>query len=65
MRIANIVCERDIKIDKKFNLINSIDKIIPGLPTLIVGIDNAKSYSEKISYLEGRLMIIHFGLLVD
>lgn len=55
MRIANIVCERDIKIDKKFNLINSIDKIIPGLPTLIVGIDNAKSYSEKISYLERKI----------
>lgn len=55
MRIANIVCERDIKIDNKFNLINSIDAIIPGLPTLIVGINNAKSYTKDISYLDRRI----------
>tara|TARA_R100000908_G_C3754670_1_gene148990 strand:+ start:3412 stop:4011 length:600 start_codon:yes stop_codon:yes gene_type:complete len=55
MQIANIVSERDIKIDNKFNLINSIDKSIPNLPTLIVGIDNAKSYCEKISYLDRKI----------
>ena len=55
MRIANIVCEKDIKIDKKFNLIDSIDKLIPNLPTLIVGIDNAKSYTKDISYLDRKI----------
>ena len=55
MRIANIVCERDIKIDKKFNIIDRIDNIIPGLPTLIIGVNNAKSYSKDISYLDRRI----------
>lgn len=55
MLIANVVCERDIKIDKRFNLINSIDKSIPDLPTLIVGIENAKKFAGKISYLDRKL----------
>tara|TARA_R110000803_G_scaffold74903_2_gene139019 strand:+ start:26087 stop:26695 length:609 start_codon:yes stop_codon:yes gene_type:complete len=58
MKIANIVCERDIKIDKRFNLVNSINNSISDLPTLIVGIDNAKEYlgkSNKISYLDRKI----------
>jgi len=55
MLIANVVCEREIKIDKRFNLINSIDESIPDLPTLIVGIENAKKFAGKISYLDRKL----------
>ena len=58
MKIANIVCEREVKIDNKFNLINSINNSIPNLPTLIVGVDNAKKYvgnSNKLSYLDRKL----------
>lgn len=54
MRIANIVCEREIKIDNKFNLIDSISKSIPNLPTLIVGLDNAKKFGCKLSYLDRK-----------
>lgn len=55
MQIANIVCERKIKIDNKFNLINSIDESTPNLPTLIVGLDNAKKFGGKLSYLDRKL----------
>jgi len=55
MLIGNVICERDIKIDKRFNLIKSIDKSIPDLPTLIVGIDNAKKFAGKVSYLDRKI----------
>tara|TARA_B100000497_G_C7437634_1_gene272636 strand:- start:14 stop:613 length:600 start_codon:yes stop_codon:yes gene_type:complete len=55
MLIANVVCKRHIKIDKNFNLIKSTNEIIEGLPTLIVGLDNAKSFTDKISYLDRKI----------
>ena len=55
MLIGNVVCERHIKIDKNFNLIKSTDEIIENLPTLIVGLDNAKSFTDKISYLDRKI----------
>lgn len=55
MQIANILCDKDIKIDNKFNLIKTIDNIIPDLPTLIVGIDNAKLFTKDISYLDRKI----------
>ena len=55
MLIGNVVCERHIKIDKNFNLIKSTDEIIEGLPTLIVGLNNAKSFTDKISYLDRKI----------
>jgi len=55
MYIANIICDKDIKIDKNFNLTNSIGNIIPGLPTLIIGVNNAKNYTDKVSYLDRKI----------
>lgn len=55
MLIGNVVCERHIKIDKNFNLVKSTNEIIEGLPTLIVGLDNAKSFTDKISYLNRKI----------
>ena len=55
MLIGNVVCKRHIKIDKNFNLIKSTNEIIEGLPTLIVGLDNAKSFTDKISYLDRKI----------
>ena len=55
MLIGNVVCERHIKIDKNFNLIKSTDEIIKDLPTLIIGLDNAKSFTDKISYLDRKI----------
>lgn len=39
MKIANIVTKTKIKISDEFNVVNSMDKIIHGLPTLIIGYD--------------------------
>ena len=55
MLIGHVVCERHSKIDKNFNLIKSTDEIIEGLPTLIVGLNNAKSFTDKISYLDRKI----------
>ena len=55
MLIGNVICERHIKIDKNFNLIKSTNEIIEGLPTLIVGLDNAKSFTNKLSYLDRKI----------
>jgi hypothetical protein len=55
MLIGNVICERHIKIDKNFNLIKSTNEIIEGLPTLIVGLNNAKSFTDKISYLDRKI----------
>jgi len=55
MLIGNVVCKKHIKIDKNFNLIKLTNEIIEGLPTLIVGLDNAKSFTDKISYLDRKI----------
>lgn len=55
MLIGNVVCKRHINIDKNFNLIKSTNEIIEGLPTLIVGLDNAKSFTDNISYLDRKI----------
>lgn len=39
MKIANIVSQSSITIDEGFNVVNSMDDIIHGLPTLIIGFD--------------------------
>lgn len=39
MKIANIITKNKIKVSDEINVVDSIDKIIDGIPTLIVGID--------------------------
>jgi len=39
MKIANIVSQTDIQINQDFNVVKSMDEIIHGLPTLIIGFD--------------------------
>jgi len=39
MKLANIVSSISIKVSEDFNVVKTIDKIIYGLPTLIVGYD--------------------------
>ena len=55
MLIGNVVCEKYIKIDKNFNLVKSTNEIIENLPTLIVGLNNAKGFTDKISYLDRKI----------
>jgi len=42
MKIGNIVSPTDISVSEDFNVVESIDDIIDGLPTLIVGWDYVK-----------------------
>jgi hypothetical protein len=37
--VANIVSQSNIDIDKEFNVVKTMDEIIHGLPTLIIGFD--------------------------
>ncbi len=39
MKIANIVSKNQINVSQYFNIVDSMDKIIHGIPTLIVGFD--------------------------
>ena len=53
--IGNIVTSNDLKVDENFNVVDSLDNIIEGIPTLLVGIDNAKKKSDKLNYIERQL----------
>lgn len=42
MKIANVVSDKELSLLEEFNQVKSIDKIIPGIPTLIIGWDIIK-----------------------
>lgn len=42
MALANIVSNTEINLSDDFNVVNSIDNIVEGLPTLIIGFENVK-----------------------
>lgn len=44
MTLANIVSNTELKLSDDFKVVNSIDKIVEGLPTLIIGYENVKKY---------------------
>lgn len=52
MKIGNIVIQETLKVDKKFNVVTSIDDIIEGLPTLVVGLQNALAIEPELNYLD-------------
>jgi hypothetical protein len=43
MKFANIVTNTQINVSHDFNVVESMDEIIHGLPTLIVGFDIART----------------------
>lgn len=51
MKIGNIVISEPVKVNHKFNVVNSINDIIPDLPTLIVGIDEVLKTYDKLDYV--------------
>jgi hypothetical protein len=55
MRIGNVITDEKVKLDKKFNISNSLDDIIDNIPTLIIGLDNAKKLNTKLNYLERKI----------
>lgn len=47
MKIANIVSHQKVNVSQEFNVVESMDNIIHGLPTLIIGFDYVnKNYPE-------------------
>lgn len=55
MFVGNIVTHSNINIDKYFKVVNSLDDIIDGLPTLIVGWDIVKSIDPNTDFIEKKL----------
>ena len=55
MLIGNVITDEKVKLDKKFNISNSLDDIIDTIPTLIIGLDNAKKLNTKLNYLDRKI----------
>lgn len=55
MKIANIVINTPLKVNHKFNVVDSFDKIIEGIPTLLVGLENVRKIDPKPDFLERKL----------
>jgi hypothetical protein len=55
MKIANIVSNNNISISEEFNVVESIDDIIYGLPTLIVGFDYVNKHYPDFNILDKQL----------
>ena len=55
MKIANIVSNTKININEEFNLVESMDNIIHGLPTLIVGFDYVNTHYPDFDILNSEV----------
>lgn len=55
MYIANIITNSNINVDKYFNVSNSLDNIIPNLPTLIIGWDIVKTINPYADFIDKKL----------
>jgi hypothetical protein len=55
MEIANIVSTNDLKLGKEFNVVKSMDEIIHGLPTLIIGFDYVNKNYPDFDILNSEL----------
>jgi hypothetical protein len=55
MKLGNIVTQTSLNISNDFNVVKSIDDIIPGLPTLIIGWDNIKKKYPDYDIIDRKL----------
>lgn len=55
MFVGNIVIQNKLNIDKYFNVVESMDDIIHGLPTLIVGWDIIKTIEPDADFITRKL----------
>jgi len=55
MFVGNIVSKSNLNIDKYFNVVDSIDNIIVGLPTLIIGWDIVKKIKPDADFIDKKL----------
>lgn len=55
MKIANIVSSQKINVSLDFNVVDSMDKIIHGIPTLIVGFDYVNKHYPDFDIMERQV----------
>jgi hypothetical protein len=55
MYVANIVTKNNLNVDKYFNVVESLDEIIQGLPTLIIGWDIVKEINPKADFIDKKI----------
>ena len=55
MKIANIVSHNKINVSNHFNVVESMDEIIHGLPTLIIGFDYVNKHYPDFDVMERKL----------
>lgn len=53
--IGNIITSDSLKVDENFNVVDSLDGIIEGIPTLIIGLDNVKKIETKLNFVDRKL----------
>lgn len=58
--IGNIVTIDKIKVDENFNVVDSFDKIIEGIPTLVIGIDNATQSYGDLNYIDRKINDLNY-----
>lgn len=58
--IGNIVTIDNIKVDENFNVVDSFDKIIEGIPTLVIGIDNATQSYSDLNYIDRKINDLNY-----
>ena len=55
MKIANIVSHQKVNVSQEFNVVESMDNIIHGLPTLIIGFDYVNKHYPEFDVMDRRL----------
>lgn len=55
MKIANIISTNNINVSEEFNVVKSMDEIIHGLPTLIIGFDYVNKHYPDFDILSSEL----------
>lgn len=55
MKIANIVSHQKVNVSQEFNVVESMDSIIHGLPTLILGFDYVNKHYPEFDVMDRKL----------
>jgi len=55
MKIANIVSTQKVNVSQEFNVVESMDSVIHGLPTLILGFDYVNKHYPEFDVMDRKL----------
>ena len=56
MKIGNIVSNTDLNVGNEFNVVDSLDNIIKGIPTLIVGYSIVKEiFGDELDFIKRKI----------